>query len=84
MEALQFWLGRQPILDRSSSTVAYELLFRSGEANSATIPDNRTATARVISIERCRELRGREFSFALDDIVQLERMHALLLPTSTT
>ncbi len=133
MEAPQFWLGRQPILDRNSTTVAYELLFRSGEANSATIPDNRTATARVIShafgelglaqvlgeglgfinfddelllsdavlllppartvveilesvpidarvIERCRELHGRGFSFALDDIVQLERMHALLLP----
>jgi EAL and modified HD-GYP domain-containing signal transduction protein len=44
-----FWLGRQPILDRSGTTVAYELLFRSGEANAATIPDNRTATARVIS-----------------------------------
>jgi c-di-GMP-related signal transduction protein len=131
--APQFWLGRQPILDRNSTTVAYELLFRSGEANSAAIPDNRTATARVIShafgelglgqvlgdglgfinfdaellvsdsvellppkrtvveilesvritpriIERCRELRERGFSFALDDIVQLERAHALLLP----
>jgi EAL and modified HD-GYP domain-containing signal transduction protein len=131
--APQFWLGRQPILDRTSTTVAYELLFRSDDSNSAAIPDNRTATARVIShafgelglgqvlgegrgfinfdaellvsdavellppkrtvveilesvritpriIERCRELRERGFSFALDDVVQLERAHALLLP----
>jgi EAL and modified HD-GYP domain-containing signal transduction protein len=128
-----FWLGRQPILDRSGSTVAYELLFRSGDINRATIPDSRTATARVIShafselglaqvlgehrgfinfdselllsdvlealppdqtvieiletvritpriIERCRELRGRGFSFAMDDVVQLESAYALLLP----
>jgi c-di-GMP-related signal transduction protein len=47
--APSFWLGRQPILDRSGATVAYELLFRSGEINAAAIPDHRTATARVIS-----------------------------------
>jgi c-di-GMP-related signal transduction protein len=44
-----FWLGRQPILDRSGATVAYELLFRSGDIDAAAIPDHRTATARVIS-----------------------------------
>jgi c-di-GMP-related signal transduction protein len=47
--APSFWLGRQPILDRSGATVAYELLFRSGDVNAAAVPDNRTATARVIS-----------------------------------
>lgn len=131
--APQFWLGRQPILDRSSTTVGYELLFRSSEANSATISDHRAATASVIShafgelglaqvlgdargfinfdaellvsdavellppkrtvleilesvaitpriIERCSELRERGFSFALDDVVQLEHTHEQLLP----
>ena len=131
--APQFWLGRQPILDRSSTTVGYELLFRSSEANSAAISNHRTATASVIShafgelglaqvlgdvrgfinfddellvsdavellppkrtvveilesviitpriIERCRELRERGFSFALDDVVQLEHAHEQLLP----
>jgi EAL and modified HD-GYP domain-containing signal transduction protein len=128
-----FWLGRQPILDRNATTVAYELLFRSGGANSATVTDNRMATASVIShafgelgiasvlgdcrgfinfdadllmsdvvellppdrtvielletveittsvVTRCRELRGRGFSFALDDIVQLDSTHARILP----
>jgi c-di-GMP-related signal transduction protein len=128
-----FWLGRQPILDRTSATVAYELLFRSGDANRASITDGRMATARVIShafgelglaqvlgdcrgfvnfdaellmsdtvellppertvieiletvpitplvVERCRELRERGFSFALDDMVQLDGTHAPLLP----
>ena len=128
-----FWLGRQPILDRNSATVAYELLFRSGGANSATVTDNRMATASVINhafselgiasvlgdcrgfinfdaellmsdvvellpadrtvielletvvitpqiVERCRGLRERGFSFALDDIVQLDATHTPLLP----
>jgi EAL and modified HD-GYP domain-containing signal transduction protein len=48
-ETPNFWLGRQPILDRISTTVGYELLFRSGEANRAAIADGRMATARVIS-----------------------------------
>jgi c-di-GMP-related signal transduction protein len=128
-----FWLGRQPILDRKSATVAFELLFRSGGRNAATVTDNRMATASVIShafgelgiasvlgdrrgfinfdaellmsdvvellppkqtvIEiletvritaeitaRCRELRKRGFSLALDDIVQLDAVHSPLLP----
>jgi c-di-GMP-related signal transduction protein len=128
-----FWLGRQPILDRSGATVAFELLFRSGTANSAAVTDDRMATASVIShafgelgiasvlgdhrgfinfdaellmsdvvellppkqtvieiletvqitpeiTERCRELRKRGFSFALDDIVQLDAVHSPLLP----
>jgi EAL and modified HD-GYP domain-containing signal transduction protein len=128
-----FWLGRQPILDRASATVAYELLFRSGESNSAAVADGRSATASVIShafgelglaqvlgdcrgfinfdadllmaealellppertvvelietvritpeiVERCRQLRERGFSIALDDVVQIERAHTLILP----
>ncbi len=31
-------------------------------------------------VERCRELRSRGFSFALDDIVQLDAAHAPILP----
>lgn len=44
-----FWLGRQPILDRSCRTVAFELLFRSGAANSAGVTHSRMATASVIN-----------------------------------
>jgi c-di-GMP-related signal transduction protein len=126
-----FWLGRQPILDLKSSTVGYELLFRSDAANAATIHDDKMATASVINhafgelgiasvlgegrgfinfdadlllsdvvellppertviellentkitpevVERCRELRERGFSFALDDIVQLAGYEQLL------
>lgn len=131
--APSFWLGRQPILDRNSATVAFELLFRSGGSNSAAVTDSRMATASVIShafgelgiasvlgerrgfinfdaellmsdvvellppdrtvieiletveitpriTERVRALKARGFSFALDDIVQLDAVHSPLLP----
>ncbi|HVY63236.1 MAG TPA: EAL domain-containing protein [Gammaproteobacteria bacterium] len=131
--APSFWLGRQPILDRSSATVAFELLFRSGGGNTAAVTDNRMATASVIShafgelgiasvlgdrrgfinfdaellmsdvvellppertvieiletveittqiTERVRALKKRGFSFALDDVVQLDAVHSPLLP----
>jgi len=45
----EIFLGRQPILDRSQKLVAYELLFRSGQQNSAEVVDNLAATANVIS-----------------------------------
>ncbi|UST53946.1 EAL domain-containing protein [Comamonadaceae bacterium OTU4NAUVB1] len=41
-------LGRQPIVDRSGALVAYELLFRAGFANTATISDDGKATDQVI------------------------------------
>lgn len=128
-----FWLGRQPILDLTGTTVAYELLFRSGAVGGNGVLDDRMATASVIShafnelglasvlgncrgfinfdaallmsdivellppertvielletveittevVERCRDLRSRGFSFALDDIVQLDAAHAPILP----
>jgi len=128
-----FWLARQPILDLTGNTVAYELLFRSGATGGAQVTDDRTATATVINhafnelglaavlgqcrgfinfdaellmsdvvellppertmielletieiteavVERCRDLRARGFSFALDDIVQLDAAHAPILP----
>ncbi|WP_018411077.1 EAL and HDOD domain-containing protein [Methyloversatilis thermotolerans] len=43
------YVGRQPILDRSNSTYAYELLFRSGQVNVASIDCELNATARVIT-----------------------------------
>jgi len=44
----QIFLGRQPILDRSQNVVAYELLFRSGQVNSANVNNDMQATANVI------------------------------------
>lgn len=41
-------IGRQPILSKSGDIVAYELLFRSGSTNYATVTDNTLATASVL------------------------------------
>lgn len=43
-----FFLGRQPILDRRQNLVAFELLFRSSDENHANIKNNLSATANVI------------------------------------
>jgi EAL and modified HD-GYP domain-containing signal transduction protein len=43
------FLGRQPILDNSHNLVGYELLFRSGDGNSARFSDDFVATATVIN-----------------------------------
>jgi c-di-GMP-related signal transduction protein len=45
----EIFLGRQPILDRKGNVAAYELLFRSGQANRAGVVDDRAATATVIN-----------------------------------
>jgi EAL and modified HD-GYP domain-containing signal transduction protein len=47
--ANQFYLARQPILNRSQRLVAYELLFRHADADSARITDDASATASVIA-----------------------------------
>ena len=48
--AKNFFLARQPILNRSQRLVAYELLFRdAGEHNGAAITDDAEATATVIA-----------------------------------
>ncbi len=126
------FLGRQPILDRSQQLLAYELLFRSGRQNAATVSDQVAATATVVTnafsqlsvgdalgpyrgfinvdrdflfsdmiellprdsvmleiletvapdadvIARVRELRGKGFQFALDDIVGLDASYDELL-----
>lgn len=48
-DSQDFFLGRQPILNREQSVVAYELLFRSsGAATAANVSDDLSATANVI------------------------------------
>jgi Predicted signal transduction protein containing EAL and modified HD-GYP domains len=48
-DSQEFFLGRQPILNREQSVVAYELLFRSsGGATAANVTDDLSATANVI------------------------------------
>jgi EAL and modified HD-GYP domain-containing signal transduction protein len=44
-----FYLGRQPILDRNQALYGYELLFRNRPAGPADIDTNLTATAAVIA-----------------------------------
>lgn len=47
--ATDFFLGRQPILDRTQRIVAYELLFRHDRTNRAHVSDDAVATATVLS-----------------------------------
>ena len=47
--ARDFFLARQPILDRQQGVVAYELLFRSAMAGPANVTDNLAATAAVMA-----------------------------------
>ncbi|HEX3984551.1 MAG TPA: EAL domain-containing protein [Acidisoma sp.] len=44
----QFFLGRQPIVGRNRELVAYELLFRAGNYDTAGVVDDFAATATVI------------------------------------
>lgn len=43
-----FFLGRQPILDRNKKLYAYELLFRDADTDTANVVNNVSATASVI------------------------------------
>ncbi|MGB7479610.1 MAG: EAL domain-containing protein [Burkholderiaceae bacterium] len=45
----EFFLARQPILNREQSLVAYELLFRSAATGPANVGDDLAATAAVIA-----------------------------------
>lgn len=47
--ASEFFIGRQSILDRHQDLAGFELLFRSGQKNSANFVDNVTATSAVIN-----------------------------------
>lgn len=48
MSASDFFLGRQPILNRKHTIAAYELLFRRSSGNSADVLDDLHATSSVI------------------------------------
>ena len=48
MASQNYFLGRQPILNRNEELVAYELLFRSSESRTADVIDASHATASVI------------------------------------
>ncbi|WP_019140730.1 EAL and HDOD domain-containing protein [Noviherbaspirillum massiliense] len=48
-KARDFFLARQPILDRDQQLIAYELLFRSAAAGPANVTDDLLATASVIA-----------------------------------
>ncbi len=45
---VEFFLGRQPIYDRSMEVCAYELLYRNNTANSADVVDGSLATTQVL------------------------------------
>lgn len=48
MSGPKLFLGRQPILDREQHLLAYEILFRAAESNSADVSDVSHASASVI------------------------------------
>ena len=45
----EFYLGRQPILDRNQALFGYELLFRNAPVGPANITSDLSATASVIA-----------------------------------
>jgi EAL and modified HD-GYP domain-containing signal transduction protein len=49
LQAKDFFLARQPILDRDQNLVGYELLFRSAAEGPANVRDDVAATAAVIA-----------------------------------
>ncbi|HVL76341.1 MAG TPA: EAL domain-containing protein, partial [Noviherbaspirillum sp.] len=49
MRAREFFLARQPILDRKQALVAYELLFRNAAVGPPEITNDLNATAAVIA-----------------------------------
>jgi EAL and modified HD-GYP domain-containing signal transduction protein len=77
-----FFLGRQPILDRRQATVAYELLFRSGDTADATVADDVAATSTVIAhafgnlgidaaLGPCRAFINFDSALLMSDVVEL-------------
>jgi c-di-GMP-related signal transduction protein len=65
MSTENYFLGRQPILNRNEELVAYELLFRSSRARTADVIDASHATANVII--------NTLTSFGIDDILGKHR-----------
>lgn len=86
----QLYLGRQPILDREQKLHAYELLFRSGNGNSAQFTDGVKATATVIvnafaelgveaALGQCRGFINVDEQFLFSDVLELLPRHAVVL-----
>jgi EAL and modified HD-GYP domain-containing signal transduction protein len=76
------FLGRQPILDRQQRIVAYELLFRNGARNGATVTDHALATATVVAnafgefglvdaLGHCRGFINVDADFLFSDVIEL-------------
>ena len=49
MQNENIFIARQPILSSETKKYAYELLFRPGESNEASVSNNLHATSRVVS-----------------------------------
>ncbi|MBY0239282.1 MAG: EAL domain-containing protein [Burkholderiaceae bacterium] len=82
--ANQFYLARQPILNRSQRLVAYELLFRHADADAAHVTDNATATASVIAHASelgMEQVVGDQLAFVNVDAVGLMSDFIHFLPT---
>jgi EAL and modified HD-GYP domain-containing signal transduction protein len=82
--ANQFYLARQPILNRSQRLVAYELLFRHADTDAADVTDNATATASVIAHASelgMEQVVGDQMAFVNIDEVGLMSDFIHFLPT---
>lgn len=84
-----FWLGRQPILDSTGNTVAYELLFRtgpdqpfptSGQAATASViahAFNDLGTASVLG--NCKGFINFDTELLMSDVIELLPPHATVI-----
>jgi c-di-GMP phosphodiesterase len=82
--ANQFYLARQPILNRSQRLVAYELLFRHADADAAQVTSHATATASVIAHASelgLEQVVGEQMAFVNVDEVGLMSDFIHFLPT---
>ncbi len=84
MSSSDIFLARQPILDRTQSIVAYELLFRGSQANFAQIDDELHATAHVIitlfNEMGVQSVLGKELGFINVNATMLMSDMILMLP----
>ncbi|MCM1129919.1 MAG: HDOD domain-containing protein [Alistipes senegalensis] len=84
----EIYLGRQPILDRSQSLYAFELLFRSKGSDKANVVDHAAATSEVIldtlSAFGMEAILGRYAGFINCDAAFLQSDVIELLPPEKT
>jgi EAL and modified HD-GYP domain-containing signal transduction protein len=82
--ANQFYLARQPILNRSQRLVAYELLFRHADVETVNVIDHAAATATVIAHASelgMEQVVGSQMAFVNVDKVGLMSDFIRFLPT---